>query len=208
LKKKPNIGIIDTGTSNLRSVDYALKEYNVNVLHISSYEDFSNNIDGIIVPGIGSYPVVMKKMRDKGLAEIVLNQISTNKPSMFICVGMQILFSKSHEFGETKGLDIFKGEVKKIVTYPKKIVPVIGWNKVLLKKKCPLLNDNSNFCYYFTHSYFVKTEEENIISTTAKYGSLEYCSSISHKNIFAFQFHPEKSGKDGLKIYKNFINLI
>ncbi len=208
MKKKPNIAIIDTGTSNLRSVNYALKECNVNVLNVSSYKDFSNDIDGVIVPGIGSYPVVMKKMRDKGLAKIVLNQISNNKPSMFICVGMQILFSKSYEFGETKGLDIFKGEVKKIATSPEKTVPVIGWNKVFIKKKCPLLNGNSNFCYYFTHSYFVKTDEKDIVSSTAKYGNLEYCSSISHKNIFAFQFHPEKSGKSGLEIYKNFLNLL
>ena len=99
---------------------------------------------------------------------------------------------------------------KKIVTKPKKIVPVIGWNKINNKNNCPILKNNFDNRFYFTHSFFVNISknEENIISSTANYGSLDYCASISYKNIFAFQFHPEKSGRGGLEIYKNFLNLL
>ena len=121
MKKKPKIAIIDTGTSNLRSVKYALEEFNANVYQVSSSVDFLKNTDAIITPGIGSFPVVMKKINENGLNKIILDQISNNIPSMFICVGMQILFSRSYELGVTDGLNIFNGEVKKIVTKkPKK----------------------------------------------------------------------------------------
>ena len=210
MKKKPNIAIIDTGSSNLRSVKYALEKFNANVHQICSYKDFSKKIDAVIVPGIGSFPVVMSRIKEKGLDEIILEEIAKNKPSMFICVGMQILFSKSYELGVTNGLNLFNGEVKKIFTKPKKVVPVIGWNNITNKKNCPLLSNILDNRFYFTHSYFVRINqnEKKIISSTTQYGNLTYCSSISYKNIFAFQFHPEKSGEEGLKIYKNFLTLI
>tara|TARA_B100001057_G_scaffold501029_1_gene619832 strand:+ start:18639 stop:19271 length:633 start_codon:yes stop_codon:yes gene_type:complete len=210
LKKKPKIAIIDTGTSNLRSVKYALEEFNANVYQVSSTEDFSKNTDAIITPGIGSFPVVMEKIKENGLDKIILDQISNNMPCMFICVGMQILFSKSYELGVTDGLNIFNGEVKKIITKPKKNVPVIGWNKINNKNNCPILKNNFDNRFYFTHSFFVNINknEKDIISSTANYGNLDYCASISYKNIFAFQFHPEKSGRGGLEIYKNFLNLL
>ena len=210
MRKKPNIAIIDTGTSNLRSVKYALEEFNANVYQVSSYKNFPKNINAIIIPGIGSFPIVMNRIKEKGLDKIIFDEISKNTPSMFICVGMQILFSKSYELGITKGLNIFNGEVKKIETNPKKIVPVIGWNKITNKNNCPILKNNFDNRFYFTHSYFVNTgkNEKNIISSSAQYGNLEYCASITYKNIFAFQFHPEKSGKGGLEIYKNFLNLL
>lgn len=210
MKAKPKIAIIDTGTSNLRSVKYALEEFNVNVYQVSSFRDFSKNTDAVITPGIGSFPTVMKKIKENNLDKIILDQMSKNIPEMFICVGMQILFSKSYELGITNGLNIFNGEVKKIFTKPKKSIPVIGWNKIKNKNNCPILKDNFDNRFYFTHSFFVdiSKNEKSIISSTASYGNLEYCASVSYKNTFAFQFHPEKSGKAGLKIYKNFLNLI
>ena len=155
----------------------------------------------------------MEKLQKEKLDIFILEQIEKKIPSLFICVGMQILFSESCEFGKHKGLNILKGKVKKI---SKKIddskerkVPFIGWNKLIKKNNCKVLRDiqDEDF-FYFTHSFYVEPEDEKIISTKTNYFDFIYCSSISKDNIFATQFHPEKSGQSGLKIYKNFKNLI
>ena len=114
MKKKLKIGIIDTGTSNIKSVFYALQESNVDVVQISNFKEYNKNIDALIVPGIGSFSFVMEKLQKENLDKIILEVLFKNKPSMFICVGMQILFSSSNEFGFNKGLNFFEGEVKKI----------------------------------------------------------------------------------------------
>ena len=122
---------------------------------------------------------------------------------------MQILFSKSYEFGETIGLDILKGSVIKIPYNfkNKKInVPIIGWNKLNYKKIVMYFRRLKKKIFLFYYSFYVKPENEKIVSTSTNYFGFEYCSTISHNKIFAAQFHPEKSGKEGLKIYKNFLN--
>ncbi len=213
MKNNPLIGIIDTNTSNIKSVYYALSLHNENIKFISSNKDFKE-IDAMIVPGIGNFSYVMKKLKENNLDEYILNNLAKNIPSLFICVGMQILFSKSFEFGEHKGLNILKGEVKKIISSNKndsikRKIPMIGWNKLIKKNNSEILNDLSpDDFFYFTHSFYVKPEDKKIISSMSSYLDFEYCSSLSKKNIFATQFHPEKSGGPGLKIYKNFVNLI
>ena len=206
MKKK--VGLVDTGTSNIKSVFYALKLFDTKIINIES--DSNEKIDYMVVPGIGSFKTVMEKLKEKKLDEFIKKKIASNVPSLFICVGMQILFSKSYEFGETIGLDILKGSVIKIPYNfkNKKInVPIIGWNKLNYKKNCNVFQKTKekNF-FYFTHSFYVKPENEKIVSTSTNYFGFEYCSTISHNKIFAAQFHPEKSGKEGLKIYKNFLN--
>ena len=201
MKNKQKIGIIDTGTSNIRSVIYALQENNAEVIQISNFKEYKKNIDGLIVPGIGSFSFVMEKLIKESLDKIIIEELVKKKPCMFICVGMQILFSKSNEFGTCKGLDYFKGEVKKISeidsnSQKKRIIPMIGWNQLKKKKNCKVLEiDEKKEFYYFTHSYFVDPFDKSIISSTANYVDFEYCSSISKENVFAFQFHPEKAGK-------------
>ena len=208
-EKKPTIALIDTGTSNIKSVYYALSECNGNVTNISKPSEAKKKIDAMVVPGIGSFNFVMNKLKKEKLDELIIEKINQKVPSLFICVGMQILFSKSYEFGSHKGLEIFQGEVKKISNKEKRKVPFIGWNKLNQNKKCKILNGiTDNEFFYFTHSYFVDPENKNIISTTTNYNDFTYCSSISHKNIFATQFHPEKSGNSGLKIYKNFLEMV
>ena len=170
-------------------------------------------IDAMVVPGIGNFGFVMNKLRKEKLDNFISDKLDSQIPSLFICVGMQILFSKSYEFGSHKGLEIFKGEVKKIDNMQnsgkKRIVPFIGWNRLIKNKKCQVLDGISkNDFFYFTHSFFIDPHEINIISSTTNYKNFTYCSSVSYKNIFATQFHPEKSGVSGLKIYKNFIGLI
>tara|TARA_B100000029_G_C17582668_1_gene960132 strand:+ start:1475 stop:2119 length:645 start_codon:yes stop_codon:yes gene_type:complete len=214
LKSKPKIGVIDTGTSNIRSVIYALLEKNADVKQISNFEDYTKNIDALVVPGIGSFGFVMDKLKKERLDKVILEELSKGKPSMFICVGMQILFSSSNEFKKCKGLNYFEGEVKKIKENggdgkKKRTVPMIGWNKLNKKNSCKVLNvDKLKNFFYFTHSYYADPKDKSIISSTSNYKDFEYCSSLSKDNVCAFQFHPEKSGKEGLKIYKNFLNLI
>ncbi len=205
MKRKPLIGLIDTSTSNIRSVNYALNEFDVEVKYIK--ESNEKNMDAIVVPGIGSFEHVMNKLKKEKLDKLIIEKIQ-KIPSLFICVGMQILFTESLEFGKHLGLNIFKGKVKKIDGKKRK-VPFIGWNQINLQKKCKIFqNIKKNEFFYFTHSYYVMPEDKQIISSEADYLDFKYCSSISKNNIFATQFHPEKSGKEGLKIYKNFINLI
>lgn len=205
MKKKPLIGLIDTGTSNLKSVSYALSEYEAEIKYIK--ENTEKNIDALVVPGIGSFEHVMKKLKKEKLDKLIIEKVQ-KIPSLFICVGMQILFTESYEFGKHSGLNLLKGKVKQIDGQKRK-VPFIGWNKINQKKKCEIFRDiKNNEFFYFTHSYYVIPDDKQIVSSEANYLDFNYCSSISQKNIFATQFHPEKSGKEGLKIYKNFINLI
>ena len=213
MREKPKIGLIDTGTSNIKSVYYALIESGADIEEIKKYNESKKNINALVIPGIGNFGFVMKKLKDQKLDKLIIEKIDEGLPCLFICVGMQILFSKSFELGIHQGLNVFEGEVKKI---SKKInensfrkIPFIGWNKIKIKKNCVVLkNLIDNDFFYFTHSYFVKPINKEIISSTTNYNGFEYCSTVSYKNIFATQFHPEKSGNSGLKIYKNFVELV
>ena len=140
MKKKPIIGIVDTKTSNIKSVFYALSLQNVEINYISNGES-SNSVDAIVVPGIGNFGYVMDKLRENNLDKYIIKKISKKIPSLFICVGMQILFTKSYELGEHNGLNIFEGEVNKIEETDasgRKVrnVPAIGWNRIEYKNKC------------------------------------------------------------------------
>jgi glutamine amidotransferase len=158
----------------------------------------------------------MKKLRLLKLEETIKNSINYNKPFLGVCLGMQLLFSSSNEFGSTKGMSIFKGEVKKFDFYAKNNikfpVPHVGWNKIYYsekEKKLKIFKNIKNHEFmYFVHSYYVVPENKDIILTNSTYGIKNFCSSIMYKNIYAFQFHPEKSGLEGLKIYRNFRSII
>ncbi len=212
MKKKPIVGIIDTGTSNIRSVFYALKESGAEIKQIKNSEEYSH-IDGLVVPGIGSFGYVMERLKINKLDKIILKVLEQKKPSFFICVGMQILFTESNELGKNYGLKIFNGKVEKIknekIRDQSRKVPFIGWNKLIKKNYCEILkNVQIDDFFFFTHSYFVSPANKKLISTSTDYLDFKYCSSISYDKIFATQFHPEKSGDAGVQIYKNFVNLI
>ena len=206
---KVKVALFDTETSNIRSVYYALIKTGFDVTIIKKSSEFKDKYDGFIFPGIGSFRSVIENLKKKDIENIIKDQIHLI-PSMFICVGMQILFEGSDEFGFTKGLGIVKGLVKKIPdNYKnKKIkVPMIGWNdanSLNLDNNISIIEKNIEKPYYFTHSFYCDPLDKSIISSTAKIKDFEYCSSISVNKINALQFHPEKSGLDGLKLYKNF----
>jgi len=210
-RNRKKIGIIDTSVSNIQSVIYALKKFDVDIIIIDNSTSKNFSIDGIVVPGIGSFPEVQKKIKNYQLDKFIINNIF-KIPSLFICIGMLLLFEKSEEFESIKGLGILKGNVKKIpndYSHILRSVPHNGWNAVCYNSRSKIyhdIKDRSNF--YFTHSYYIDPSDKNIISGTTNYKQFSFCSSIEYKNIYGCQFHPEKSSKDGLKIYQNWINLI
>lgn len=202
------IGIVDTKTSNIQSVINACKNNNLQI-DVIDKEVNINTLNGLIVPGVGSFNAVMNNLREKNIDKTIFKFIDSGKPLLFICIGMQILFENSEENEGTKGLSIIKGKVKKIPNNFNQNnikVPVIGWNKLNLKMESRLIKntDDFNSHYYFIHSYYADVVEKNCILSTTSINDFEYCSAINFKNIYATQFHPEKSGKKGLEIYSNF----
>tara|TARA_B110000003_G_scaffold256222_1_gene273624 strand:- start:2129 stop:2743 length:615 start_codon:yes stop_codon:yes gene_type:complete len=198
------LGIIDLETGNIASLAAAIKKLNINYKIIKSNSDF-HNIDKIILPGVGAYKDFMKKIKDRQIDKILEEKIKMKIPLLGVCVGFQVLFEKSNEFGDCKGLSFLKGEIKSFKDYSEQIkVPHVGWNECSIKKKDKLFQDiDNNSDFYFTHSYFLeKTTEANILTHTNY--QIDFISSISKNNIYGVQFHPEKSQVSGLKLIKNF----
>ena len=212
-----DVAIIDLNLSNLHSVNSACKKVGLRSI-ITSDKKIISEARAIILPGVGSFHEGMKRLKALKLDKIIKESIKHNKPFLGICLGMQLLYSVSYEFGQTRGLSIFKGHVKNFKFYKdsyfKYPVPHVGWNKIYVDKKINkpksniLKNIKNKEFMYFVHSYFVVPDNKAIILTKSNYGKKNFCSSIMTKNILAFQFHPEKSGMEGLKIYKNFKSII
>lgn len=211
-----NVVIIDYHMGNLFSVEQACKIVGLKPI-ISSKTSVIEEADAIILPGVGAFAEAMKNLRELNLVETLKKILQIEKPFMAICLGFQLLFSASEEFGVTEGLNVFSGRVKKFPTVSstksKIKVPQIGWNKIYSYdsqkwERSLLRGINNKEFMYFVHSFFVETEDENIQLTYTDYEGIKYCSSIEKDNVFASQFHPEKSGAEGIKIYKNFANRI
>ena len=210
------VAIIDFRMGNLFSVNQAIK--NVGLLPIITNEiKVIEKADAIVLPGVGAFAEAMFNLSELNLTNLIVESIQQAKPFMGICLGFQLLFSKSEEFGQTDGLRILDGVVKKFKfneELKKRVkVPQIGWNKIMPfnenKWNASLLSGvGFNEFMYFVHSFYVDTSDEDIILTKTNYEGTNFCSSIEYKNIFASQFHPEKSAREGMKIYKNFANRI
>ena len=204
--KNSYIAIIDYKMSNLFSIKNALDSLGIkNIITSDSETILSSN--GAILPGVGSFPESMQQLQKLQLIETIKRFIDTGKPFMGICLGLQLLFTRSDEFGKNEGLGIINGSVQSFKSYIKeKPIPHVGWNKIQIKESnqsSKSIIDNENY-FYFVHSYFVKPKNKNIILTETNYENFNFCSSIIDDNIFACQFHPEKSGKNGLNVLKNF----
>lgn len=198
------ISIIDYGAGNLLSVKKALDFLNIPSIVTSSAEDIEKS-DAIILPGVGAFPDAMESLHKSGLVDTIKEQARL-KPFLGICLGMQLLFQKSYEFKECEGLGLIDGEVKKIVAEGLKI-PHMGWNDLKILNNCPLLNGiNEGDYVYFVHSFRAETDDKNINAYTM-YGE-KIPALVSNGNIYGAQFHPEKSSEVGLKILKNFGELI
>jgi glutamine amidotransferase len=201
------IAIIDYGMGNLRSVEKGFHKVGIDVT-VTNKPDVVRKADAVVLPGVGAFKDCMRELSDLELIDAVVDAVGKGKPYLGICLGLQVLFSESEEFGTCMGLDVLKGKVMKFEFEDSTLkVPHMGWNEIKMQKDNPLfkgITDKSYF--YFVHSFYVAPEDTSIIATTTDYG-IEFTSSIWKDNIFAVQFHPEKSGFIGEKILKNFLDL-
>jgi glutamine amidotransferase len=199
------VAIIDFKVGNIFSVVQACKKVGLLVEVTSDYNTILSS-DGVILPGVGAFGDAMITLEEQNLIKTIKDFVQTGKPFMGVCLGLQLLFTNSEEFGNHKGLDIIKGTVKKFDSTKTK-VPQIGWNKIYKDfntwENSPLEDTINNEFMYFVHSYYVIPSNKNVVLTNTNYSGIEYCSSIKKDNILATQFHPEKSGEKGLEIYKN-----
>ncbi len=198
------IVLIDYGVGNLYSVAKAAAYVGGDVKISSAAEDIRRS-EKIILPGVGAFGDCMKNLAATGLIPTIKQEISSGKPLLGICVGLQILFAGSEESPEVDGLKIFNGRVKRIRAGNLKI-PHMGWNSIKFGDSKLFAGLNSEPYFYFVHSYHAAPDDKNIIAATTTYGET-VTAAIEFENIFATQFHPEKSGDVGLQILKNFVKL-
>ncbi|MCK5283815.1 MAG: imidazole glycerol phosphate synthase subunit HisH [Nanoarchaeota archaeon] len=197
------IAIIDYGAGNLQSVKNALDNLKAESrITDNPYEILS--ADKIIFPGVGNFGDMVKSLEKKNLIDVIRGVINDGKLFLGICLGLQVLFEESAESPDAKGIGIFKGKVKRFNTNLK--VPQIGWNQIKVCRENKIINGLDGNFFYFVHSYYVDPEDDAIVLARTNYGG-EFVSGVCKDNIYAFQFHPEKSGEDGLKILKNFAGL-
>ena len=202
------IAIIDYNMGNLASVQNALAKIGAESKIVSD-PDSIKKYDKVLLPGVGAFGDAMEHLCQNGMDEAVKEFVKSGKPMLGICLGMQLLFSKSLEFGEHRGLNLIPGEVvpfdEKMFNKPHK-VPHMGWNELFVQKATPLFDNLSKgFYLYFVHSFHAVTSDEYIIGKTW-YG-YEFVSAVQNGNIFGIQPHPEKSHENGLKILRNFVQI-
>ena len=194
------IAIIDYGMGNLRSVQKAF-EYLGNHAVITDDVSVIQKADKVVLPGVGAFQDAMKTITQKGIDKVVYDIVDSKKPLLGICLGMHMFFDKSYEYGEHKGLGILQGEIKLLPNTVK--IPHMGWNSLYIQKRSPLFEGLPEQPYvYFVHSYHLETNAD-IVSATTYYGK-QIQVAAQKENVFALQFHPEKSGDIGLKILENF----
>lgn len=198
------VAVIDYGVGNLFSLLSSLKAIGADAV-ITNDVDIIKNADRIILPGVGAFEDAAKKLFESGLHEVIIEEAKNGKPLMGICLGMQLLFERSFEYGEHKGLGLIKGD---IIGFEGKIdkslkIPQIGWNALKFDKKdCPLWKYIKEGDYvYFVHSYFAELSAAT--ASSSEYG-IEFTAAVSDGNIYGCQFHPEKSGDVGLNILRGF----
>ena len=201
------IAIIDYGVGNLFSLESSFAAIGAEVT-VTADPDVLAKADKLLLPGVGAFEDAAKKLRQSGLAAVVKEQASLGKPLLGICLGMQLLFDKSYEYGEHTGLGLIPGTVKPIAdVIPKDLkIPHIGWNALHFKETCPIFKDiTEGDCVYFVHSFYAADCEAFTVAT-AEYGA-ELTAAVARDNVYGCQFHPEKSGTVGLKILKAFAEL-
>lgn len=202
------LSILDYGMANLRSVQKAFEEVGSPAQIISRPEEIET-ADKLVLPGVGAFQDAVATLRQKQLAEPIIRHIESGKPFLGICLGLQMLFETGYEDGEHRGLGVLRGkcvrfEVDRTIDLK---VPHMGWNQLSIRRPAPIFRDLPAGCgVYFVHGYHVVPTDDSVIATTTDYGG-DFVSSIWRDNLFATQFHPEKSQKVGLQILANFASI-
>ena len=197
------IAIIDYDAGNIKSVEKAFQYIGEDTV-VSRDKDVILSADKVVLPGVGSFGDAMEKLRDYDLIDTINKVVENNTPFLGICLGLQLLFESSDETPGVKGLGILPGEVLRIPDKEGLKIPHMGWNSIKIKKGARLFKDIPEV--YFVHSYYLKAGREEDVTATTEYSALIHAS-VEHDNVFACQFHPEKSSEIGLKILKNFVEL-
>jgi imidazole glycerol-phosphate synthase subunit HisH len=215
-ENKPLIAIVDYEMGNLFSVQQACRHVGLDPV-ITKEPVVMRSAVAMILPGVGAFGQAMNTLSKNGLDREIQDFIASGRSFMGICLGFQLLFTGSEEFGDHHGLGIIKGQVRK---FPEKIqgkkikVPQIGWNRIYdpqegkLWEASVMKGIKDGEYMYFVHSYYPLCDDQDIILSSTNYEGVEYCSSIHSKNIFACQFHPEKSGREGMKIYRDWADQV
>ncbi len=199
------IAIIDYGVGNLFSLTSSFKAIGEDVIITNDIKTIKS-ADKLILPGVGAFADASKKLFESGLDKIIIEEVKNNKPLLGVCLGMQMLFNKSYEYGEYDGLGLIDGKVVYIDLPSEYKIPHIGWNALKFKKQSPILKYiNENDFVYFVHSYHAVDCENSLVATT-DYGK-ELTAIVQKGNVYGCQFHPEKSGEVGLKILKAFAEI-
>ena len=200
------IGIIDYDAGNLRSVEKALQYLGKETIVTRDLEQI-RKVDKVILPGVGAFGDAMKKLQEYHLDTLIREIADSGKPLLGICLGLQLLFDESEESPGVKGLGILKGKIKRIPGQEGLKVPHIGWNSLNLEHNGRLFqNIPENSYVYFVHSYYLEAQDPEIVKASTEYG-VHIHASVEKNNLFACQFHPEKSSETGLQILKNFAEM-
>lgn len=201
------IAIIDYGAGNIQSVSKALAHIGCEAF-ITRDKDKILKADGAVLPGVGSFGDTMDTMIEYGIKDTVIEYTKSGKPFLGICLGLQLLFPKSEESPDANGLGIFDGSITKIPSGEGLKIPHIGWNSLDIKKSNGLFKGiGKNPYVYFVHSYFLNASDKSIVSAQTEYG-VTIDAAVEKGNVYATQFHPEKSGETGLKILRNFADIV
>lgn len=203
------ITIIDYEMGNLRSVEKAFEKLGFDA-RVSNNPDDLLTTDKVVLPGVGAFKDCITNLRDGGFVEPLLQHVEAGKPLLGICVGMQMLFDESEEFGRHKGLGLIPGKVTRFPAGMEERgerlkVPHMGWNTIQIQRPAPFFKDTAEGSYfYFVHSYYCAADNPDDVAASCRYGDIVFTAAIWRDNLMATQFHPEKSQDVGLKIFENF----
>lgn len=201
------IAIIDYDAGNLRSVEKALLSIGEETIVTRKHDEILA-ADKVILPGVGAFGDAMRKLKEYGLVDTIHEAVDSGKPFLGICLGLQLLFRRSDESDGVEGLSILPGEILRIPDAPGIKIPHIGWNSLEVSEGARLFKGLGEKPYvYFVHSYYLKADDDSIVAATAEYGGTLIHASVQKDNVYACQFHPEKSGSVGMQILKNFAAL-
>ena len=200
------IAIIDYGMGNLRSVQKGFEKVGHQAM-VTNDAQLVRSASHVVLPGVGAFEDAIAELRRRDLFKSVLDAIDSGKPFLGICLGLQLLFDVSYENGEHQGLGVLKGHVARFELPDEYAVPHMGWNQLRIRRPAPVLQGLAEDTHvYFVHSYYVVPDDPAVIATETDYGA-PFCSMIWRENVYATQFHPEKSQAQGLRILKNFAEL-
>ena len=195
------VAIIDYGVGNLRSVEKAFVATGVDAI-VTSDERELRDADRLVLPGVGAFAACMNALREHGFDQLVRDRVAAGTPLLGVCVGMQMLFEESEEFGRTAGLGLLRGRVRRFSD--QLLVPQVGWNQIKQRSAHPLFRDVSDEAFfYFVHSYYCEPAQPEVAIGETEYG-VNYASVVARDNLAGVQFHPEKSQAVGLKLLHNF----